>query len=166
MPLILIMLPISILLTRSEHNTRAFPFPGEAGRGSSGRAASWPPGGGSLSSLEPRQSVLPFLRMLRRHSRRNRRGAPKVGLPIELSSGVRKAVPHPTRTGRFEVVDHGGDIQRRMDADQPMDMIRFPAAFDQRAAPICQNLRECFLQGIENLRRQGLPSVFGHKDDM
>jgi hypothetical protein len=53
-----------------------------------------------------------------------------------------ESIPHPARTGRLEVIDQGGDIQRGMDADQQMDMTGFSTEFDKPAVPIGQNLRK------------------------
>ncbi len=64
----LTLLTLLLNVYRFEHNARAFPFLGDSQEGVKRAAASWrPPCGVFLSS-----------RMLRRHSRRNRRGAKRT----------------------------------------------------------------------------------------
>lgn len=53
-----------------------------------------------------------------------------------------------------------------MDAHQQMDMIGFPATFNERTPPIGKNLPKGVAPDIEYLRNEGLPAVRGHKDDM
>jgi hypothetical protein len=79
---------------------------------------------------------------------------------------IGKTIPHPARTGRFEVVDQSGDIQRGMDANQEMDMIRFAPEFDQRTPPMRKNFCESLAKRIKECWRQGLAPVFGDKHNM
>jgi hypothetical protein len=67
---------------------------------------------------------------------------PKIRFPVEFREMMGESIPHPARTGRLEVIDQGGNIHRRMDADEQMDMIGFSTEFEKPAAPIGQNLRK------------------------
>ncbi len=55
---------------------------------------------------------------------------------------IGKLVAHAACGGGFEIIDQDGDIERRMDAHQKMDMIGFSAEFDQGTAPIRKNRRK------------------------
>jgi len=40
---------------------------------------------------------------------------------------IRKSIAPPPRTGGLEVINQGGEIERRMDTHHKMDMIGLPA---------------------------------------
>ncbi|TFE65629.1 hypothetical protein A7Q10_10405 [Methylacidiphilum caldifontis] len=66
---------------------------------------------------------------------------------------IGKPMAHSPRTRRLEVIDQRRDIERRMDAHQEMDMIRFPPELNQGTAPVVQNFCERLSQGREEFGR-------------
>jgi len=92
-------------------------------------AAFWPPFGVFLSCLGFRRSVLPSPVRPHRHSRHNMRDAKSMA-SNRILLDFWQIGAHAARTGGFEIIDQDGDIERRMDAHQKMDMIGFSAEFD------------------------------------
>jgi hypothetical protein len=117
-----------------DQNARAFPFPGEAWRGSSGRRPF-----GCLTGFFLRawrgDVALDRLQGSTSHTAYVIGAMPKIRFPLALPSGVSQAIPQPARTGRCAVVDQGRDMECGMATDEPMGRIRFAPAFDQRPTP-------------------------------
>ncbi len=79
---------------------------------------------------------------------------------------VRKSIARPARTGRLEVVDERGDIRRRMDVDQQVDVIGLATELHQRATPGHKTIGERGLEVREQYRGQCLAPISGHKHDV
>lgn len=60
---------------------------------------------------------------------------PEIRFPIKRLQVVLVAAPDPSGRRRFEIINQGGDIQCGVESDQQMDMIFFPAEFDQVTSP-------------------------------
>ena len=53
-----------------------------------------------------------------------------------------------------------------MDLHQQMHVIRFPAEFQKRAAPVRQDQAEGFPEIVEKFRREGFSPIFCHKNNV
>ena len=72
----------------------------------------------------------------------------------------------PASRGRLQVVDQGRDVQRRMDVGEKVHMVGFAAELQQLAAPFGEDLAEGVAKVVEQLRREGLTPVLGHKNNV
>ena len=79
---------------------------------------------------------------------------------------VWKTIANPSGRSRFKIVDQGGDVECRMDPDQKMHVIRFPAEFQKRAASVRQDQAEGAPEIVEKFRREGFSPILCHKNDM
>ena len=85
---------------------------------------------------------------------------PELRFLVESRKVFGKAVSGTAGAGRLEVVDQYRDIQRRMDIDQQVHMIGFPAKFLELAAPGGEAIRKRLLEIIKQFRRQRLRRYF------
>ena len=90
---------------------------------------------------------------------------PEVRLPVKRFQVFGKSVPCTRGIGCLQIVDERGHVQRGMDLDQHMHMIRFPAELQQCAAPSGQDLIEGVPEMVPQFRIQGFAPILGDNDD-
>lgn len=91
---------------------------------------------------------------------------PEGRFPVERGQMIGEAVPCPAGAGGFQVVDQRREIERGMDADQQVDVIRLAAELDEFAAPAGKDFRKGFAKVSQQFRVQAGPAVFRHENDM
>lgn len=91
---------------------------------------------------------------------------PENRLAVEGRQVVGKTTTSTSGAGCFQVVDQHRDVERRVDINQQMDVIRLTAKLQQLATPCGQNLTERLTQILQQHGSQRPAPVLGHENDM